>query len=178
MHRSARLNNGMKMHGTLKKTTTPESLYRLIYRSRAMIAATDAALQREVRVIVSAARERNKADNVTGALLFTDAGFAQVLEGPREVLERTFERIVEDRRHADVTVLSFTPAHRRYFPNWPMGFYGRILGYADPSGHLVATGSEILRLLERMVQQEDAWVGGAGSTAEINPAAGSPAPAP
>jgi blue light- and temperature-responsive anti-repressor len=164
------------MPGTMRKATTPGSLYRLIYRSREVIAqvvpdgAAEAGLQRELRAIVSAARLRNKADNVTGALLFTPAGFTQVLEGPREILERTFERIAADRRHADVTVLSFTPTHRRSFPDWPMGFCGHtppgtadLLGYPSDSGissgARVATGSDVLRLLERLVRQEDAWIG-------------------
>jgi hypothetical protein len=160
----------------MRKATTPGSLYRLIYRSREVIAqvvpdaVTEAGLQRELRAIVSTARQRNRADNVTGALLFTDAGFAQVLEGPREVVERTFERIAANRRHADVTVLSFTPTQRRSFPDWPLAFCAQsALGSIDPFGHLsgsgmfpgtrVSTGSDVLRLLERVVQQEDIWIG-------------------
>ncbi len=166
----------MGMLGTMRKSTTPGSLYRLIYRSREVIAqvapdaATEAGLQRELRAIISAARWRNKADNVTGALLYTDAGFAQVLEGSRDVVERTFERIAADRRHADVTVLSFTPTQRRSFPDWPMAFCGQpAVGSVDPLGQLsdsgvlagprVTTGSDVLRLLERVVQQEDVWIG-------------------
>jgi hypothetical protein len=164
------------MPGTMRKATTAGSLYRLIYRSREVIAqvvpdaATEAGLQRELRAIVSAARANNKGDNVTGALLFTGTGFAQVLEGPREVVERTFERIAMDRRHADVTVLSFTPTQQRSFPDWSMGFCGQTqrgstepLGYpADNgifSGVRGTTGSDILRLLERVIQQEDVWIG-------------------
>ena len=160
----------------MRKATTPVSLYRLIYRSREVIAQTvpDAAahavLQRELGAIVSAARTRNKADNVTAALLYSDAGFAQVLEGPRDVVERTFERIATDHRHTDVTVLSFTPTQRRSFPDWPMGFCGQMpLVAAGPlesatggsvlSGQRVTTGSDVLRLLERIVQQEEAWLG-------------------
>jgi hypothetical protein len=163
------------MPGTIRKATTPGSLYRLIYRSREVIAqvvpdaATEAGLQRELRAIVSAARRHNKADNVTGALLFTGMGFVQVLEGPREVVERTFEHIAMDRRHADVTVLSFTPTQQRSFPDWSMGFCGQTPpGSADPLGYPSGTGiwsgargttaSDILRLLERVVQQEDAWI--------------------
>ena len=111
--------------------------------------------------MVATARSRNKADNVTGALMYTDAGFVQVLEGPRDVLERTFERIEADPRHTDVTILSFIPIHRRSFPDWPMGFCGH--SPADRAGGApgprVLTGSELLRFLEGMIQQEDAWIG-------------------
>lgn len=160
----------------MRKSTTPGSLYRLIYRSREVIAQvradalSDEGLQRELRTIVSDARRHNKADAVTGALLFSDAGFAQVLEGPREVVERTFDRIAVDRRHTDVTVLSFTPAQQRSFPDWPMAFCGQSnSGSIHPLGQLtdsgpfggprVTTGSDVLRLLERIVQQEDVWIG-------------------
>jgi hypothetical protein len=159
----------------MRKAITPVSLYRLIYRSREVIsqvvpdAGTDAGLQRELNRLVADARARNKADNITGALLFSDAGFAQVLEGQRDVVERTFDRIAMDRRHADVTVLSFTPTQRRSFPDWPLAFCGQTplvvadpFGYASGAGELsgqkVTTGSDVLRLMERVVTQEDAWI--------------------
>jgi hypothetical protein len=165
----------MSMVGTMRRVIKPESLYRLIYRSReatpqvAPDAVTEQALQRELRAIVSAARWRNRTDNVTGALLFSDAGFAQVLEGPREVVERTFDRIAADHRHTDVTMLSFAPTQRRSFPDWPMAFCGQsALGPADALGHLsdsralakprVTIGSDVLRMLERVVQREDVWM--------------------
>jgi hypothetical protein len=161
------------MLSMMRKATTPVSLYRLIYRSRDVIAQampdalTEEGLQREMRAIVASARWHNKADNLTGALMYTGAGFAQVLEGPREVVERTFDRIAADRRHADVTVLSFTPTQRRSFPDWPLAFCGQsTAGTVDPLGRLtdsaifsgphVTIGSDVLRLLERVVQQEDA----------------------
>jgi blue light- and temperature-responsive anti-repressor len=160
----------------MRKAATPGSLYRLIYRSREVIAevapdaVNEAGLQRELRAIVSTARWRNKDDNLTGALLFTGGGFAQVLEGRREIVERTFERIAVDRRHTDVTVLSFTPTPQRSFPDWPMGFCGQpppgstelFEHLSDTSvfyGARVTTGSDVLRFLEKLVHQENAWIG-------------------
>jgi hypothetical protein len=122
-----------------------------------------------IKAILNTARVHNKANNVTGALLFTSSGFAQVLEGPREIVERTFEQICADPRHTDVTVLSFTPTERRSFPEWAMGFAGQmapdtadplapLLGDATSPGPRATTGSDVLRLLERVVQREDDWV--------------------
>jgi hypothetical protein len=155
----------------MRKTNMSGSLYRLIYCSRNVIvqAMPGVVLEDEVRTILATARRCNQADNVTGALLFTASGFAQVLEGTRDVVERTFERISSDPRHADVTVLSFTPTERRSFPDWSMGFSGQTSPEAaDPLAHLLAdatfagpratTGSDVLRLLERVVQREDEWV--------------------
>ena len=84
-------------------------------------------------------------------------------------MERTFERISADPRHADVTVLSFTPTEQRSFPDWSMGFCGQTArASADPLAHLLAdatfsgpratTGSDVLRLLEKVVQREDEWI--------------------
>ncbi|MGD0102454.1 MAG: BLUF domain-containing protein [Rhodopila sp.] len=147
------------------------SLYRLIYCSRNVIlqALPDAATAEVIADILSTARRQNKANNVTGALLFTASGFAQVLEGTRDVVEHTFERITGDPRHADVTVLSFTPTERRSFPDWSMGFSGQTSSDTpDPLAHLIGdgtstgpratTGSDVLRLLEKLVQREDEWV--------------------
>lgn len=155
----------------MKKTNMAGVLYRLIYCSRNVIlqALPDAAMEEAIGAIVATARRTNKANNVTGALLFTGSGFAQVLEGPREIVESTFERISADPRHADVTVLSFTPTERRCFPDWPMGFSGHVaadeddplaplLGDASSSRPRVTTGSDILRLLEKTVQREEAEV--------------------
>jgi len=149
-------------------------LYRLLYCSRNTIASNGSVeqpveMEPELRAILAVARRRNKADNVTGALLFTASGFAQVLEGYREVVERTFERIGADRRHADVTVLAFTPTERRTFPDWSMGFSGQIKpGVGDPLAHLLSdatvageratTGGDLLRLLEKVVKREDEWI--------------------
>ena len=159
----------------MKRPVLSDSLYRLIYCSRNIIsqvvpaASTSEGLETEVRAILSAARDRNKLDGVTGALLFTASGFAQVLEGPREIVENTFERINGDPRHAGVTVLSFTPTERRSFPDWSMAFCNQATAESpDPLEHLltdasfsqprVTTGSDILRMLESVVQRDDEWL--------------------
>ncbi len=152
----------------MKKTGISGSLYRLIYCSRNVMPMSDNT-EDDLRRILACARQRNQQDNVTGALLYTVSGFAQVLEGPREVVERTFERIGADPRHTDVAVLSFTPTERRCFPEWSMGFCGQPQpSPRDPLAHLLAeathagpraiTGSDILRLLEKVVREEDRWV--------------------
>lgn len=158
----------MRTAHTMRKMNMSGSLYRLIYCSRNVIAQAlpGAVVEDEIRAILATSRRSNKADNLTGALLFTVSGFAQVLEGAREVVDSTFERIIADPRHADVMVLSFTPAERRSFPDWPMGFSGQTSpGTVDPLIHLLGdtvsvgpratTGSDVLRLLEKVVQRED-----------------------
>jgi hypothetical protein len=165
------VNDRMRTVRPMKKTNTSGALYRLIYCSRNVLGQRmpPVGMEQEIRAILGTARRCNKEVNVTGALLFTASGFAQVLEGPREVVERTFERISADPRHVDVTMLCFTPIERRSFPDWSMGFSGQPSpGAHDPLAHLfndatftgprATTGSDLLRLLEKVVQLEDEWV--------------------
>ena len=88
-------------------------------------------------------------------------------------MDRIFERINADPRHTGVKLLSFIPVESRRFPDWPMGFcdyramkpdnpVAPIRGEADFAGAPTLTGSDVIRMLERIVQHKDQSVGGAG----------------
>lgn len=100
-----------------------ESLFRVVYVSRNLLAAADA--EAEVARILDASRRNNPKVGVTGALLFSEDCFAQALEGPLDAVETTFERIQCDERHGDVVVLEAGTAKQREFPNWSMAYAGR-----------------------------------------------------
>lgn len=97
-------------------------LHRLVYLSRNVIAPE--RLSVEIDAILAGARRFNEASGVTGALMFNAGRFAQVLEGPRQALETTFERIQCDARHEDAVILQFEPVEARGFPNWSMAYVG------------------------------------------------------
>ena len=82
---------------------------------------------REMERILDASRLDNRRDGITGALLYGEGCFAQVLEGPTAAVERTFERIRCDVRHADVVVLESRAVRTRLFGDWSMA-YGGALG--------------------------------------------------
>lgn len=103
----------------------PQPLYQLVYYSRNAIGGDDAAFADAVDAILAASRRNNPAVGITGALLFNAGCFAQVLEGPLEAVEATFERIQQDERHGDVSLLALEPITTRSFSNWAMGFVGR-----------------------------------------------------
>lgn len=103
-----------------------QDLYRLAYFSRNSIVGTSESISAEVQQILQVSRRNNLKIHVTGALLFNSSCFAQVLEGPLDAVEQTFERIQRDPRHADVTVLELTSATVREFPAWSMAFAGRL----------------------------------------------------
>lgn len=97
----------------------PKTHYRLIYTSRRV--TTDAAKgEEELRDIVRVASRNNGRDTLCGALVASRTRFAQVLEGPRDALEATFERICCDPRHEDPLVISFGPSGGKVFGNFRM----------------------------------------------------------
>jgi hypothetical protein len=101
-----------------------EAIYRLVYYSRNLIAGGDAALQSNVEQILERSRHNNVRDGITGALLFNGGCFAQVLEGPLDKVEAAFERIQQDDRHGEVSLLALNAIDKRSFPNWAMGYVG------------------------------------------------------
>lgn len=98
--------------------------YRLVYYSRNLIPDQDDALVAELQTILAVSRANNGRDGITGALMFNAGCFAQVLEGPLDVVEAAFERIQQDERHGEVSLLALEPIAARSFPNWAMGFVG------------------------------------------------------
>ena len=96
------------------------TLSQVIYISHNCI--EPARLDNEVREVLDVSRKRNASAGLTGALMFNERCFAQVLEGRCQDLEATFERIQCDLRHDRVVLLEFTAIERRHFENWTMGY--------------------------------------------------------
>lgn len=157
----------------MKKGTASGAIHRLIYYSRNILAESmpPEALEREVNAIVTLSRRRNEADHLTGCLMCSASAFAGVLEGARDVVERTFDRISADPRHADVMVVSLTPAERPSFPGMAMALSWQAQpGTPDPLRHLFAdvtagahratTAGDVLRLLRTAIEQPMAPLNG------------------
>jgi Sensors of blue-light using FAD len=70
--------------------------------------------------ILSVARRKNAADQITGALICRADLYLQMLEGPRYAVTKTFNRIVGDDRHLDVVLISCGDIKTRLFPQWAM----------------------------------------------------------
>ena len=99
-------------------------LARLIYISNNRIEGDDATIRREIDSILEVARKANPEVGITGALMFNRGCFAQILEGPQDNIEETFERIQCDLRHSDIVILSFDSIEQRGFSSWSMGYVG------------------------------------------------------
>lgn len=95
------------------------SLTRLVYASRRTLGEADRT--HEIERIIASARRLNAANGVTGFLMVTPTGFAQVLEGEQDNIAETYGRIVVDPRHADIQLLLEEPITERRFAHWSMG---------------------------------------------------------
>lgn len=73
-----------------------------------------------IEEIVRLAAASNERVGVTGVLLAYGSVFMQILEGPRDAVDRIFARIERDDRHRDVFVLRRTSSTTRLFGDWSM----------------------------------------------------------
>ena len=74
----------------------------------------------EVEAILARSRKNNRADRITGLLLFDGRRFMQALEGDATAVERTFQRIKSDPRHRAIVKLSERTVEAREFGEWAM----------------------------------------------------------
>jgi hypothetical protein len=100
-------------------------LLSLVYTSTASQPFRETALSQ----LLTQCRALNAAREVTGMLLYRDARFIQVLEGPAAVVRALAETIRRDQRHQDMRVLVEEPIPARRFADWTMGY--RTLGGAS-----------------------------------------------
>lgn len=94
------------------------SLQCLLYMSQATRAMSPAEIDR----LLQGARERNRLRGITGALLYYDGRFVQVLEGEAAAVEQCFALIQTDPRHEQVTALHRGPIEAAGFPEWSMRY--------------------------------------------------------
>jgi len=67
---------------------------------------------------------RNTSMGITGALIFENNRFGQVIEGPRPQIEDLWEKIQKDTRHKNIHLIDSRPIDQRSFSKWTMVFQG------------------------------------------------------
>jgi hypothetical protein len=92
-------------------------MIRLLYCSQAKSDFSEDILKE----ILLTSRKNNRAANITGVLVHGGGLFMQVLEGPEQVVLRTYMKILDDKRHTDSRIIHITPVKDRLFENWTMG---------------------------------------------------------
>lgn len=95
-----------------------EELHEVIYTSLETEPFDTPSLER----LLDRSRERNRPAGITGMLLYHEGEFLQVLEGPEQAVQDTFNRIAADPRHTNIQVIIRRPVVARSFDHWSMGF--------------------------------------------------------
>lgn len=94
---------------------------RLIYTSRLSVNFTNDAFIEQLSSILNASTRHNQVEDITGALIFDNNWFVQVLEGSRDKVWSLFKKIERDSRHTAVIPVDISMVSGRRFGQWWMG---------------------------------------------------------
>ncbi len=89
----------------------------VVYISQATREFTEA----ELDALVTVAHENNKKYGITGAMLYLESAFIQVIEGQDSDIARLLQQLHLDTRHRDIRIVSDNVVPARNFQNWSMG---------------------------------------------------------
>jgi hypothetical protein len=98
-------------------------LIELVYASRSTIKGSDTgSVEPAVARILTQSRRNNTPKEIGGVLCYGDGHFFQCLEGERVEVEQLYEKLHEDDRHRDVSLLRKGPIAQRRFKLWAMKY--------------------------------------------------------
>ena len=92
--------------------------YQIMYSSQ----ATEPMTVTDLEKILADARAGNEARNVTGALVYVDGVFFQILEGEEAVVRNLMANIASDTRHQSVKIFHEAQVDVRAFESWSMAY--------------------------------------------------------
>lgn len=73
-----------------------------------------------IETLVADAALFNKAHDLTGVLALDGAHVCQILEGPKDTVQKLYASIQRDGRHHTVTTMEFRPIAETAFESWGM----------------------------------------------------------
>ena len=73
-----------------------------------------------IEQILNTSKQNNAQSRITGALIYRQDFYLQFLEGPRDQIIKTYERILQDKRHCEIVKLREDETHRKMFSSWAM----------------------------------------------------------
>ena len=92
-------------------------LCRLVYRSQT---SWDNLSNEMLRELARASEKRNQERGISGLLVLSGETFLQVLEGDSKEVNELYAKIIQDKRHYEVTLISFEQITSRCFEDWSM----------------------------------------------------------
>ncbi|QIR14669.1 BLUF domain-containing protein [Shewanella aestuarii] len=93
-------------------------LTRLIYASSVTGIFNESSLED----ILKKARLHNAKQGITGMLCFSNNYFIQCLEGSRESVNETYNKILKDTRHSNIVIIDYSEICSREFSSWDMAY--------------------------------------------------------
>jgi hypothetical protein len=111
-------------------------MHHIIYMSTASWSMSE----EELRELLRQAQQGNERVGITGALVYGEGRFMQIMEGEQATLEALYTRLGQDRRHKDLFKLADRAILERRFTEWSMAFqvvtpaaFEQLMGYVAPS---------------------------------------------
>jgi hypothetical protein len=111
-------------------------MHHLIYLSQ----ATRPLSAKALTSLLDHARQVNVWQHLTGALVYSNKRFIQLLEGEQAALEAAYARISRDPRHQHLCKVAHQPIAARSFAEWPLAFqtlspaqFAQLAGYLAPT---------------------------------------------
>jgi hypothetical protein len=111
-------------------------MHHLIYLSQ----ATRPLSAKALTCLLDQARLANERQHLTGALVYGNKRFIQLLEGEPAVVEQAYARIIRDPRHQHLCRVADYPITARQFADWPLAFqalspaqFTQLAGYLTPN---------------------------------------------
>lgn len=78
---------------------------------------------KDLNDILHKAKEFNKANSITGCLVYHNGIFVQTLHGEKKVIFDLLKKIETDERHSNVNLIWEGPAEKVVFQGWHMAFF-------------------------------------------------------
>ena len=108
--------------------------------------------------ILTKSRSNNPAIGVTGNLIYHADLFLQLLEGPHLAVQKLYETILADNRHAEIVKLRDESFNRRLFASWAMKNDGHQSWMLSRSEIARMNSDEALQLFDRLARENDQFL--------------------
>lgn len=122
-------------------------MHHIIYGSRAVKPLSDG----DLLTLLLQARSHNMLHDISGALVYSQGQFMQVLEGEAAMLATLYERLLRDPRHTQLVKYADKAIAERSFGEWSMAFqpvseaqFAGLMGYV-PAGEFARVAPSLGR---------------------------------
>ena len=135
------------------KEIKKEQIKHVIYTSRPTFFDNDV-----LDSILHTSRANNIKWEVTGSLIFHSDLYLQLLEGPTDAINKLYQKIMADSRHAEITKLRDDRTDRRLFASWTMKsdvFESWMLSRGALNE---LTSDDALQVFDRLARETDQFV--------------------